>query len=1369
MTPGDADRRSWALPLVLLVALVSISSSSVRYYLVLVPLAMAAAVLSVLGVALYLTWMREQRQESRLDAPSGGTGVGRAHQGPVRLHFTSPAAWAMTQTKASWEQSNRPNLVPDAPPALAAAVEELLALVTRTFVLKWYSQMSDSPSFPNAVEQTIADSLVSVSTRVAQVDWSDVLVGRILPLLTAHLDSFRAAAQALGRHDLEPELASRDDEQFDLFLASRYASELKSGTLHPAVDTASPNSRPAEEAWLRHLFGQVLPLVLPEREMDSPAVAIMVREIVACAVMLPIFDMLGDPDFWNRIIDDKAGNAIRDQKMVNQFRQALDQQAPAAVGSRGTQDEPRKTEAISVKTGQRQFDSWLRGISKTRDLADLKRLRSDVTAQTRKAKILIDGKQPEEVVEWVKVSHWIDFIERLYSAKRKIGKRIEELGGITAETRRAYASTIQDPDLVASLRLRDILLDPTSLSYFMEFEERRQRSERVQFWLLVQGLKDPLDDHVEATARDSPSVPATMSDIATEDLRLIWESYLRRDPFQSTVSHLETIRDFVEGPAHHSVQNLRRVRHAVFALQNEVLERMDDEDFPAFVASDLYFKAVANLQPPSSPLLTETALSEGPVSVSRRRSLSNPVRPKPSTVSIPVRDDARQNRSPSPVPPIQLASKSPGLHRTETLPPQITVRDTFDLPPSRKPDAGVPSGSLTSRKTSSGSLDTLQSTASSSGALKKATNLSDSLEFLMASPTPETQNRSPLFDEIGLEQDTTTKSAATAPSPESDEDYIRVETIEAIQDALNSILETNTSNSQSGTSQSRHVPLDKAPSADSRPRGNLPPPRHPSLSSFSTKSVSISSSTTSPTQSSPPPLPLPPPVRKVSGNSTKSLPSRRQKAVFDDGESLEDLEPTEDDEPEFDPQSIQLAAPGDLHLPDEIKRLGASLDKLKSQESVVGALIRKAELTGNVSELKILIKSQDSLRREIRAATFQKDQYENQEAENKLTPNGTRVTIPGTTVGQANGQSFQLYLVEVHQVNPDGSFRSGWIVTRRYSEFASLYAKLRDKFVPARYLDFPGKRIVTSYSKEFIEQRRIGLERYLQALIKIPIVCRSHELRAFLSQQTISLPKSDPSRRLPAGLTVNHGFMRTFYRSVTSGIDDVLGTSTTSMMDTIVERLSQQAAVDVIQAEDLVEHFLGDKANPDETSRIGEEGLTYFTAPICDLFVTVFELREKNNWLRRQAILIVLQQVLGGTIERKFRDSVKMLLAPPQLVSYVSLLKSALWPNGQPKPSNPPRSPAEKLATKESANRKLSALMPDVAANLIGRHNARQGARTLFAILQNKRLLKHLIFSIVDEIIAVMFPEINIRNPASSASASATTSKTSSSRPLFVS
>lgn len=236
-----------------------------------------------------------------------------------------------------------------------------------------------------------------------------------------------------------------------------------------------------------------------------------------------------------------------------------------------------------------------------------------------------------------------------------------------------------------------------------------------------------------------------------------------------------------------------------------------------------------------------------------------------------------------------------------------------------------------------------------------------------------------------------------------------------------------------------------------------------------------------------------------------------------------------------------------------------------------------------------------------------------------------------------------------------------------------------------------------------------------QALLRLPVVCRSSDLRSFLSQQTIALPKSDAARKVAAPLYPGQA-LRSLYRGLTSGIDDVLGTSTTSMVDTLIDRLSQQAAE--------IAGLSGGKVNDEDllssaaaaTVRGGEEGLTYFTAPICDLFITVFQLKEANNWLRRQAILIVLQQVLGGTIERcaafsflpqfeadsssltpehrKVRDSVKTLLAPPQLVTLIQALQVSLWPNGELRPKSAPRTAAEKAATKESAARKLLALMP---------------------------------------------------------------------------
>ena len=105
------------------------------------------------------------------------------------------------------------------------------------------------------------------------------------------------------------------------------------------------------------------------------------------------------------------------------------------------------------------------------------------------------------------------------------------------------------------------------------------------------------------------------------------------------------------------------------------------------------------------------------------------------------------------------------------------------------------------------------------------------------------------------------------------------------------------------------------------------------------------------------------------------------------------------------------------------------------------------------------------------------------------------------------------------------------------------------------------------------------------------------------------------------------------------------------MLDVMILRLTRQVAEftgivgSAIDDEDLVARALNASGNAaPETALMklsgdlkpleGEMSTSTFISPICDLILAVFELHKKNNWLRRQAIVIILQQVLGGTVER---------------------------------------------------------------------------------------------------------------------------------------
>jgi sorting nexin-25 len=399
--------------------------------------------------------------------------------------------------------------------------------------------------------------------------------------------------------------------------------------------------------------------------------------------------------------------------------------------------------------------------------------------------------------------------------------------------------------------------------------------------------------------------------------------------------------------------------------------------------------------------------------------------------------------------------------------------------------------------------------------------------------------------------------------------------------------------------------------------------------------------------------------------------------------------------------NVHFAPPGDLLLESKVQKLSEEVEKLIAQEAIVDALIEKAEKQDKLEELRILKKSKAIFRQELQQIKYQKSQYELQESENVLVPGRSRVSITSSTIGSDKHGDFALYVIEIQQLGVDGNYASGWIVARRYSEFFALHQKLKDHHPVVKLIEFPAKWPLLKLQKQFVEARRLSLEKYLRRLVEDKHICKSQELRAFLSQQNIYIPGPDtdwpfgslfnfesshskkatavdmqpsssssslqslttPSVQnlqksiqqasidttLPVNQdTNNKGFMRHIYKTVAAGIDDIL--IGPSMLDLITQRLSEQVTEFYQGSND---EMVSPPASTSSSKRLHDpppedvpappvadlpelkaEGITRFTEPLCDLFIEMFELKDKTNWLRRQAVVIILQQILEGTIER---------------------------------------------------------------------------------------------------------------------------------------
>jgi sorting nexin-25 len=229
---------------------------------------------------------------------------------------------------------------------------------------------------------------------------------------------------------------------------------------------------------------------------------------------------------------------------------------------------------------------------------------------------------------------------------------------------------------------------------------------------------------------------------------------------------------------------------------------------------------------------------------------------------------------------------------------------------------------------------------------------------------------------------------------------------------------------------------------------------------------------------------------------TEERPSR---VLFDDDPSLAAPAMVEEEEIVESKQDdlIKLAEPGDLKLGTEILRLQTKIQELVKQEHLLETLISQAELTGNQAELRLLHRSQSSIRQETRSCIFQKAQYEQQEEENRLVPGRTRVTIPSHIDTLEEGKQVVRYIVRIEQLDENQEVGLKWDIARRYNDFHDLDKGVRDwasnasdksaqSEVRKKVAELPSKKLVPVLSGNQLDTRRAGLERYLQVSTLYP-------------------------------------------------------------------------------------------------------------------------------------------------------------------------------------------------------------------------------------------------------------------------------------------
>ena len=222
---------------------------------------------------------------------------GSAIRLPLTAAFVAHDLWA---AEIAWLSSNaqyqRAPLLPSSF-VVSESLDGLLDWILRDFVSSWYSNITRSPQFPNEIDRAIRAVLAQVKVRFEALDIVEILVSRFVPIITAHLKDFYDAEHAVRGKKLNRNVT--ESEELDLAIAAKY----KNGKLHPAASLAFADTKLVQQEYLRKLVVRLMPEVLPESMIKSRAVSVLVKEIVSCAVLEPVMQMLADPDTWNQLME----------------------------------------------------------------------------------------------------------------------------------------------------------------------------------------------------------------------------------------------------------------------------------------------------------------------------------------------------------------------------------------------------------------------------------------------------------------------------------------------------------------------------------------------------------------------------------------------------------------------------------------------------------------------------------------------------------------------------------------------------------------------------------------------------------------------------------------------------------------------------------------------------------------------------------------------------------------------------------------------------------------------------------------------------------------------------------------------------------
>lgn len=161
-------------------------------------------------------------------------------------------------------------------------LSKVISLLLRDFVSSWFQGLSPDQELYHEIISALSSIIQEAERRLSRVDWVGWVTQDVPTVLTNHIRDFRSCCKKMGT-------AYAGGKSFD---------ELFYG-LQPH---AALESEESEKEYLRRVSEILLEALLPDHELQSDAIKMLIREVLCNNVLLNLIEVLSEPDWLNETI-----------------------------------------------------------------------------------------------------------------------------------------------------------------------------------------------------------------------------------------------------------------------------------------------------------------------------------------------------------------------------------------------------------------------------------------------------------------------------------------------------------------------------------------------------------------------------------------------------------------------------------------------------------------------------------------------------------------------------------------------------------------------------------------------------------------------------------------------------------------------------------------------------------------------------------------------------------------------------------------------------------------------------------------------------------------------------------------------------------